>query len=293
MAISQVFKYIIECANKDGNKQPIINELERLKAKNFRTYVTTLYSVKKLVKPEWVSEFTPSQGDLNKLTQDFPPIKHHEIHIDGSAIKSIIDNAEDDWKARLTYLLLVTGRRTMEIADSPIKLEDGKLFMIMSKSKNKEYQPIEILLNNDPEKTFKLINSLRFILKNVRSKAISSSLGVYLRKYGIKPHTLRGIYIRYLLTYRNDEKLSPGDFINEYLNHVTHSGASNSYDSIVIDNLMPYFEPKVTKKEEVKMEESNELSHFELGRYIIEHGHKCPGSKKDRLKFYNDLISNS
>ena len=245
MAISKKFKEIIDKANETNNKQLIIDENERLKAKNFKTYLTTLYSVKKLVKDEWKAEFTPSTDEIQQLEIDFPKkVNHTEYHINIDVLEDIVKRKIYDFRAKFTYLLLITGRRISELIESDYKIEDNKFYIKTKKHGITDiYDHVKILLNNDANEVDALLKDARSVVKMLQTVGVSeigvvNRINSYIKScYGFTPHKFRSIYIAYIDLYLNPHRLSKGDLITISLNHHgIKTSASGSYDSCIIDN---------------------------------------------------------
>lgn len=242
MAISKRFELIVKQANVDGDITPIINELNRLKDKNYRTYITTVYSVNKLVKDEWKDKFVNSEDDLKKYQELAKPNNKIEQIVGPNLIEDIYCFGHDpifmDCAFNLlAYVLLNTGRRVSEILENPYKVKNNELYIILNKKKDRVFAKIEILLDNDANKTASLIKRIREIIDGRPFKKMASNFGYYMASFrfengdSLSPHSLRGIYAKYIYKFRNPNHLSQGMLIDSVLNQ-GQVGSSKNYDYI-------------------------------------------------------------
>lgn len=239
MAISKKFLRIIEKAIEADDKSPIEDELNRLSAKNYKTGITTAYSVVKNVPDKWKEHFKPSNEQLDVYTEkvdaDAKPKK--QLKVSMRMIENIINDRENSTDARLAYVLLNTGRRMSEILENEFEVKGGKLYIVINKKSDKELGKIHILLDGDPKRAVEDIKKIRNSIEDDKMNTVRKGFQNYVaRTYQLTPHKLRSIYARYAYLFRNPEKYSNGWFINHVLNHSLDSGSATNYDSVVFDN---------------------------------------------------------
>ncbi len=308
MAISIKFKNIITKANETNNPEEITAELDRLKGKNYNTYITTLYSVNKLVKDEWKDIFSKPTPDMIKEYSLRPNAdnKKTDEYYSGNLIEYIIDDyrnaiaiyledntrLKDVWEHIAIYQLLNTGRRVSEVLFNNYEIRNNKLWMEINKQKQKILQEIlRILDNNIPnvDRDLKLIHeAVSTLLQRTTFTKIDRITN---RRLGFSTHKLRAIYVRYCYIYRNPEKYSIGSLVKELTNHLSR-GSDTAYSNVFLTDSKDYF--KSTLVSTLVSTDLTKLTHQELNE-LLKNNDKLIGNKtrnkKEKIEILNKNIS--
>lgn len=179
---------------------------------------------------EWINQIKPTKTQLNKYKSRRNLVKKQDKTIDQKMIQFIIDNKNSSVLHKFIYVLLNTGRRTLEIFESPYEKRGEKLYIQLRKKKDDEFSLIQLLDNNIDE-TMKYIKEIREA--GFKYNSLSERLSRILRPFDSSPHTLRGLYCLLTVKFNKDNR-GRGQVFKDSLNNA--SGCISNYDYITLIN---------------------------------------------------------
>ena len=239
MPISKKFRDMIAQSVKDKNLKPVLDEL---KAKPFESRITTSYLVIKELKKndapaEYIQQVRPTREDLAKYKAKRNEVKKEEVRINAQPLfKFIFDNEDKDIIHKLLFVLLNTGRRTIEILESKVgagsKPHQIKI-AIRKQRGSKEMTDIN-LLDGKQAKTLRYIKDIRDA--NINRNSVATQVKRRLSKFGITAHVLRALYIELfiLLVKMSGDTRARGQIFKDELKHKQNQ--NHHYDYIILTN---------------------------------------------------------
>jgi hypothetical protein len=238
MPISQKFKDIIAQSVKDKNLKPVLDEL---KAKPFESRITTSYLVIKELKKnnapaEYLQQVRPTREDLAKYKAKRSEVKKEEVRINAQPLfKFIFDNEDKDIIHKLIFVLLNTGRRTIEILESEVGAgsKPHQIKIAIRKQRRGARELVDInLLDGKQAKTLGYIKDIRDA--KINRNSVATQVKRRLSKFGITAHVLRALYIELfiLLVKMSGDTRARGQIFKDELKHKQNQ--NHHYDYIIL-----------------------------------------------------------
>jgi hypothetical protein len=238
MPISQKFKDIIAQSVKDKNLKPVLDEL---KAKPFESRITTSYLVIKELKKnnapaEYLQQVRPTREDLAKYKAKRSEVKKEEVRINAQPLfKFIFDNEDKDIIHKLIFVLLNTGRRTIEILESEVGKgsKPHQIKIAIRKQRRGARELVDInLLDGKQAKTLGYIKDIRDA--KINRNSVATQVKRRLSKFGITAHVLRALYIELfiLLVKMSGDTRARGQIFKDELKHKQNQ--NHHYDYIIL-----------------------------------------------------------
>src|SRR5690606_30720990 len=130
-----------------------------------------------------------------------------------------------------------------EILYNEYNIKNNKFYISIDKTqKDKNQQLVKIVLDGNLSQLDDDLKTIRDFVKDKNQNSLRNRIHTYIKsKYGITLHTLRSIYADYIYTFRNPDKMSKGDLVNDVLNHQQGSGSNTRYDFIKLDLSKDHF----------------------------------------------------